>query len=61
MIRSVQPLRRGLDDQTIVVRFPAAARDLRLLRTIKTGSGIQPASYSMRSAVSFPGVKAAGA
>jgi len=39
----------GLNDQGIVVQFPALARDLsHLLRVKKTGSGVHSASCSMR-------------
>jgi hypothetical protein len=45
---------------TALVR-PAGARDIRLLHSVQTDSGAQPASYPMATRISFPGGKAAEA
>jgi hypothetical protein len=50
----------GLDDRGSRVRFPAGAGNFSLHRNVQNGSGAHPASYSMGTRVSFPGVKAAG-
>jgi hypothetical protein len=39
----------GLDDQQIMVWFPAESEDLCLLQSIQTGSGIHPAPFSVGS------------
>jgi hypothetical protein len=51
----------GLDDRGNVVRFPAKVRDFSPLRSLRTGPGAHPASYSMGTGVSFPGGNAAEA
>jgi hypothetical protein len=45
---------------TAAVRFPAEARDFSLLRSIQTGTGAHPASYTTGIGASFPEGKAAG-
>jgi hypothetical protein len=42
------------------VLFPAGAREFSL-HTVQTGCGVHPTSYTMRTGISFPGDKVAGA
>jgi hypothetical protein len=49
-----------LDDRGSRVRFPVGAGNFSL-HHVKNSSGAHPASYSMGTTGSFPGVKAAGA
>jgi len=49
-----------MDNQQIGVRFPAMARDIFLLQSIQTDSGV-PASYSMGTSSTLPGGKAGSA
>jgi hypothetical protein len=51
----------GLDDRGSRVRFPAGAGNFSLHHCAQNGSGAHPASSSMGTWVSFPGVKVAGA
>jgi hypothetical protein len=46
LARSVQISGYGLDDQQIVVRFPAKVSDLPLLQIVQTGCGTHPTSYA---------------
>jgi len=47
----------GLDDRTIEVRSPAEAEDFSSSLCVQTGSGAQPASYTMGTGGPFPGAK----
>jgi hypothetical protein len=49
-----------LDGLGIEVRFPARARDLSLLHSFQTGSGVQPAPYLKGNGGSFSWIKVAG-
>jgi hypothetical protein len=51
----------GLDDQGSWVQFPAGAGNFSLLHRVRTDSGAHPASYSIGTGGSFPGIKAAEA
>jgi hypothetical protein len=51
----------GMDDRMVGVRFLAVAGNFSIHHRVQTGSGAQPASYTMGSGSSFPGSKAAGA
>jgi hypothetical protein len=46
-----------LDDGAIEVRSPAEARDFSCNLCVQTGSGANPASCSVRTGGSFPGIK----
>jgi hypothetical protein len=48
----------GLDDRAIEVRFPADAKDFSSILCVQTGSGADPASFTMSTGVLSPGVKA---
>ena len=48
-----------LNAREIAVRLPTAATDFSLLQSVQTGSGAQPASYSMGTEDPFPEGKAA--
>jgi hypothetical protein len=50
----------GLDGRGIGVRFLSRSRDMSLLHSFQTGSEAYPASYTMGTGDSFPGVKAPG-
>jgi hypothetical protein len=50
----------GLDDRDSRVRFPAGAGNSSLHHRVQNGSGAHPASYSMGTRFSFPGVKRLG-
>jgi hypothetical protein len=52
---------RRATDWTDGIQFPPGAKDFSLLRSVQTGSGAHPVSYTMGSGGSFPGGKAAGA
>jgi hypothetical protein len=51
----------GLEDQGSRVRFPAEAGNFPLHHRVQNGCGAHPATYTMGTRGSFPGVKAAGA
>jgi hypothetical protein len=42
------------------IRYPAGTRDFSFLLSVQTGSGVQPASYTMGNVGFFPKRKAAG-
>jgi hypothetical protein len=44
-----------VDDRSSGVRFPAGAGDFSLLHHVQTGSGANPASFSVSIGGSFPG------
>jgi hypothetical protein len=50
----------GLDDQGSRVRYPAGAGNFSLHHRVQNGSGAHPASYTMGTRDSFPGVKRPG-
>jgi hypothetical protein len=50
----------GLDDRGSRVRFPAGAWNFSLHHRVHNGSGAHPASYSVGTRGSFPGVKCPG-
>jgi hypothetical protein len=50
----------GLDDRGSRVRFPAGAGNFSLHHRLQNGSGAHPASYTVGTRGSFPGVKRPG-
>jgi hypothetical protein len=50
----------GLVDRCSKIRFPAGARNFSLHHRVHNSSGAHPASYSMGTKGSFPGVKRPG-
>jgi hypothetical protein len=50
----------GLDDRGSRFRFPAGAGNFSLHHRVQNGSGAHPASYSVGTRGSFPGVKRPG-
>jgi hypothetical protein len=50
----------GLDERGIGDRFSAGTRDFPLLHSDQAGPGAHPASYTMGTESSFPGVKRLG-
>jgi hypothetical protein len=47
----------GLDDRAIEFRFPAEAKDSSSNVCVQTGSGANPASFTMGTGGPFPGAK----
>jgi hypothetical protein len=50
----------GLDDRGSRVRFPAGAGSFSLHHRVQNGSGAHPASYTVGTRGSFPGLKRQG-
>ena len=53
--QSEQCLQYGLKNQGVVVRVLAGSKELYLVPSVKTHSGVNPASYSMGTVSSSPG------
>jgi hypothetical protein len=50
----------GLDERGGVVQFLAGVRDITLLYSLQAGYGAHPASYTVGTGGSYPGVKMGG-